>query len=198
MNKEGFINELKTRLNGLPKEDLDERISFYEEMISDRVEDGMSEEEAVSEIGPIDSVVDQIMSEIPLTRLVKQKVRPKQKMKTWQIVLLAVGSVVWVPLLIAFAAVAFALYIVLWALVIWLYAVTLIFAVCAISSIPMAFIFGKDGNVPGVLFSIAAGLVLAGLAIFLFFACIGVTKGVIRLTGKLMLKLKTSFVGKEK
>jgi len=198
MNKEGFINELKTRLNGLPKEDLDERISFYEEMISDRVEDGMSEEEAVSEIGPIDSVVDQIMSEIPLTRLVKQKVRPKQKMKTWQIVLLAVGSVVWVPLLIAFAAVAFALYIVLWALVISLYAVTLTFAACAISSIPMAFIFGKDGNVPGVLFSIAAGLVLAGLAIFLFFACIGVTKGVIRLTGKLMLKLKTSFVGKEK
>jgi len=198
MNREGFINELKARLNGLPKEDVDERISFYEEMISDRVEDGMSEEEAVLEIGSIDSVVDQIMSEIPLTKLVKQKVRPKQKMKTWQIVLIAVGSVVWVPLLIAFAAVAFALYIVLWALVICLYAVTLTFACCAISSVPIAFIFGSDGNIPGVLFSIAAGLILAGLAIFLIFACIGATKGVISLTGKIILKIKTSFVGKEK
>ncbi len=197
MNKEGFVNELKQKLSGLPAEDIEERLSFYIEMIDDRVEDGMSEEEAVSEIGSVDSVVEQIMSEIPLTKLVKQKVKPKRKLKTWEIVLLACGSPVWVPLLIAAAAVVFALYIVLWALVICIYAVDLTCAACAIAMIPMAFVYGKDGNAAGVLYSISAALLLAGLAILLFFASIAVTKAVIKLTGKAMLKLKTSFVGKE-
>ena len=197
MNKEGFVNELKQKLSGLPAEDIEERLSFYIEMIDDRVEDGMSEEEAVSEIGSVDSVVEQIMSEIPLTKLVKQKVKPKRKLKTWEIVLLACGSPVWVPLLIAAAAVVFALYIVLWALVICIYAVDLTCAACAIAMIPMTFVYGKDGNAAGVLYSISAALLLAGLAILLFFASIAVTKAVIKHTGKAMLKLKTSFVGKE-
>ncbi len=197
MNKDGFINELEQKLSGLPAEDIDERLSFYKEMIDDRVEDGMSEEEAVAEIGSVDSVVEQIMSEIPLTKLVKQKVKPKRKLKTWEIVLLAAGSPVWVPLLIAALAVMLALYIVVWALVICVYAAALSCAVCAVASVPMAFIYGKDANVAGVLFSIGTGLLLAGLAILLFFASAAFTKAVIRLTGKTILKIKTSFVGKE-
>ncbi|MBO4460337.1 MAG: DUF1700 domain-containing protein [Clostridiales bacterium] len=198
MNKEEFINELRQKLSGLPKEDIEERVSFYREIIEDHMEDGVSEEEAVASIGSVDSVVEQIMSEIPLTKLVKQKVKPKNKMKTWQIVLIAVGSVVWVPLLIAFAAVAFALYIVLWALVICVYAIALSFAVSAIASIASIAVYAAEGNVAGILYSIAAGLIMAGLAILMFFASIAVTKGVIKLTGKIILGIKTSFVGKEK
>lgn len=198
MNKEEFINELRQKLSGLPKEDIEERVSFYREIIEDHMEDGVSEEEAVASIGSVDSVVEQIMSEIPLTKLVKQKVKPKNKMKTWQIVLIAVGSVVWVPLLIAFAAVAFALYIVLWALVICVYAIALSFAVSAIASIASIAVYGAEGNVAGILYSIAAGLIMAGLAILMFFASIAITKGVIKLTGKIILGIKTSFVGKEK
>ena len=197
MNKEGFISELEQKLSGLPAEDIEERISFYKEMIDDRIEDGMTEDDAVSEIGPVDSVVEQIMSEIPLSKLVKQKVKPKRKLKTWEIVLIAAGSPVWVPVLIAVFAVVLALYIVLWALVICVYAAALSCAACAIASIPMAFIYGKDANVAGVLFSIGAGLLLAGLAILLFFASVAITKAVIRLTAKTILKIKTSFVGKE-
>ena len=47
MNKEEFLSELRTKLSGLPQEDIEERISFYSEMIDDRMEDGISEEEAV-------------------------------------------------------------------------------------------------------------------------------------------------------
>ena len=47
MKKDEFLSELKSRLNGLPKEDIDERVSFFEEAIDDRMADGLSEEEAI-------------------------------------------------------------------------------------------------------------------------------------------------------
>ena len=47
MKKEAFLNELRSRLSGLPHGDLEDRISFYAEMIDARIEDGMSEEDAI-------------------------------------------------------------------------------------------------------------------------------------------------------
>ena len=74
MNKEQFLNELKKGLSGIPKEDLDERVNFYSEMIDDRIEEGMSEEEAVSAIGDVKTIVSQIMAETPITTIVKERV----------------------------------------------------------------------------------------------------------------------------
>ena len=39
MNKEAFLAELRDRLSGLPADGLEERISFYREMIDDRMAD---------------------------------------------------------------------------------------------------------------------------------------------------------------
>ena len=50
MNKEVFLSELRKKLSGLPQSDIDERISFYAEMIDDRIEDGMTEEAAIEQI----------------------------------------------------------------------------------------------------------------------------------------------------
>lgn len=44
MTKREFTVRLGSMLSGLPKRDIDERISFYCEMIDDKIEDGMSEE----------------------------------------------------------------------------------------------------------------------------------------------------------
>ncbi|MBP3250195.1 MAG: hypothetical protein J6M48_07585 [Ruminococcus sp.] len=72
MNREKFISELREKLYGLSQSDIDERVEFYSEMINDRMEDGLSEEEAVAEIGSVDGIVEQIMGEIPITALVKE------------------------------------------------------------------------------------------------------------------------------
>ena len=50
MTKIKFLIELHNRLSGLPKDDVEERLSFYSEMIEDRIEDGLSEEEAVEAV----------------------------------------------------------------------------------------------------------------------------------------------------
>ena len=70
------METLRKRLAGLPQAEIEERLAFYNEMIDDRIEDGLTEEEAVAEVGPVEDVVNQIMSEIPLTALVREKVRP--------------------------------------------------------------------------------------------------------------------------
>ena len=50
-------------------------------MIDDRIEDGLSEEEAVGEIGPVDSVVSQIIADTPLPKLVKERVRSNRSLR---------------------------------------------------------------------------------------------------------------------
>ena len=57
MSKQEFLALLREGLSGLPREDAEERLAFYGEMIDDLMEDGMTEEDAVARIGPVDSVV---------------------------------------------------------------------------------------------------------------------------------------------
>ena len=101
MTKHEFLECLRTRLAGLPQEEIDARLEFYTEMIDDRIEEGASEPEAVAAVGTVDNVTRDILSQIPLGRLVKQKVKQKRKLSTAEIVLLALGSPLWLALLLA-------------------------------------------------------------------------------------------------
>ena len=197
MNKEQFLDGLRRELSGLPQEDIEERIAFYEEMIVDRMDEGMSEKEAVSGIGSIEEITRQIMSEIPLTKLVKEKVRPKRSLKAWEIVLLVLGSPVWIPLAIAAVAVLLSVYAVLWAVVICVYAVDFSFAAGTLAGVVGVFAYLKAGNPVGALFSLGTGIVCAGLAILMFFVSVWITKAVIKLGGRILLGIKISFVGRE-
>ena len=202
MYREEFLNELSAKLAGLPKEEVEERLSFYGEMIDDRMEDGVPESEAVAQIGTPEEIAEQIMSEIPLTRLVKEKVADRRrkssgKRKTWKTVLLIVGSPVWGALLIAGLAVVLALYVSLWAVVVSLWAVFAALAVSAVACLPASVIALVRGNPLAALGSFGAAFACAGLAILMFFACVAITKGVVKLTKKMMLKLKSAFIRKE-
>ncbi len=58
MNREEFINELNERLNNNP--DKDDIISYYSELISDKIDSGYSESEAVESLGSIDLILENI------------------------------------------------------------------------------------------------------------------------------------------
>ena len=197
MNKAEFLNELRTKLNGLPQNDIEERVSFYTEMIDDRVEDGMSEEEAIEQIGPVDKVVETIVSEIPLSKIVKAKVKPQKKMPVWAIVLLVLGFPVWFPLLISLVSVIFSVYLTLWIIVITLYAVDLSLAVACIASIASAFVAFIGGEPLVGLASIGSFMVCGALSVLMFFGCGYVVKGVVFVTRKMLLGIKSWFIGKE-
>ena len=80
-------------------------------MVDDRIEEGLSEEDAVAQIGSVDEVVSQILSDTSIVKLVKEKISPKRKMRAWEIILLILGSPVWLSILIALFAVVFCAYL---------------------------------------------------------------------------------------
>ena len=114
MTKKEFIEELKNGLCGLPEEDIRRSIEFYSEMIDDRIEDGKTEEEAVADIGSVKDAVEQIISEIPMSKLIKEKVKPKRRMCAWERVLLALGSPIWISIIAALFAVVVSVYASIW------------------------------------------------------------------------------------
>ena len=62
MNKKSFNNILYENLkNYLPYEDIQRTLNFFNEIINDKIEEGIPEEEAVKQLGSISSIVDQIL-----------------------------------------------------------------------------------------------------------------------------------------
>lgn len=197
MNKQEFLAGLRKGLSGLPQDDIEERLSFYGEMLDDRMEEGLSEEEAVSAIGSVEEIVRQTVADTPLAKIARERIRPKRRLKAWEIVLLALGSPIWLSLGIAAAAVVFALYAVLWAVIAALWAVFGALAVCALGSIPACVMFAVRGSGASALAILAAGMVCAGLSIFMFFGCKTATKGILMLTKKITLWIKNCFIRRE-
>jgi len=195
MDKTRFLDELRDRLSGLPESDLQERVLFYSEMIDDRVEDGLTEEAAVAEIGSVDEIVEQIMCGTPLASLVKEKVRRNRNLRTWEILLLVLGSPVWLPLTAAAFAVGLALCAVMWAVLICFWAADFSLAVCSAGGLAMAVWYLLRGSAAAAGLMLGAALVCAGLAILLYFGCLALTKGLARLMKKTLLWIKTLFAG---
>lgn len=206
MNKQEFLESLRAALSGLPEDNIEESILFYSEMIDDRTEDGMSEEEAIADIGSVSEIATLIIAEIPLLKIAKNKIKPKRKMKAWEIVLFCVGSPIWVSLLIAAFAVIISLYAALWSVIIALWAVFVSLAACSVAltivgaayGVVGGVVFINNANIYSGIVMFSAGLVLAGLSIFAFFGCKAATKGIIVLTKKLALGIKNLFIRKEK
>lgn len=198
MNKNEFISELKKGLSGLSESDVEERLSFYSEIIDDRMEEGMSESDAVAAAGPVDEVISRILADVPLSRIVKEKMSRRRSPSGREIALLVLGFPLWFPLLIAAAAVILSLYLVLWALVISLWAIELSLIVCALCGIAAAVVFFIRGRAIKGVALLGAALICAGLSVFLCFGCVAASKGAVRLAGKCAVGIKKMFMRKGK
>ena len=198
MRKQEFLTNLEERLSGLPSKDVKERLSFYSEMIDDRVDEGVAEEEAVSARGALDGITSQIIAEMPLYKMVKHKMDPQRRLKAWEIILLALGSPIWLSLLIALFSVVLAIYVTLWSLVISLWAVFASLVACAFGGVVGGAVLVCFGHTPLGEVLLACGLVCLGVSIFFFFLCKIGTKGCVWLSKKLGLLIKNFFIKGEK
>ena len=194
MNKSEFLEALKSKLQGLPEDDLQERLSFYEEAINDRMDEGMSEEEAVAELGSVDDVVTEIVGETSLVKLVKERIKPKRKIKAWEIVLLALGFPLWFPLCLTALILLLVAYLLVWVMVIVVYSVEISLAASSVAGLIGIFIYISQGQSP--LLPLGIFIMCAGAAILLFFGCIYFTKITIVLLKKILLAIKAAFIKK--
>lgn len=196
MTKKEFLSELRSKLQGLPPEDIDERVSFYEEMINDRMDEGKTEEEAVAEIGSVEDVVREIAKDTPLVKLVKEKMKPRRRIRAWEIVLIVLGFPLWFPLLITALVLIMVFWILVWVLVIVTYTVEIALSAASVAGVVafMAYFLNGEMNYT----AIGASIMCAGAAILFVFACIGATKGSIALTKGIITGIKMLFIGKKK
>ena len=196
MNKKDFLNKLKNALNGLPENEIEERISFYGEMIDDRIEEGLTEEDAVKEIGDTEKIVFQIMQEIPLGNLVKEKIKPKRRLLWWEILLIILGFPIWFSVLAALFAVFLSVYVCIWSAIISLWAVMVSFIACAIGFFAAFILLTISGNNLSGFAFLSISLVMAGFSILGFFFANLCTKGLLIATKKFALGIKSLFVKK--
>ncbi|MBQ6825782.1 MAG: DUF1700 domain-containing protein [Clostridia bacterium] len=197
MNKQEFLAELEKALRGLPQKDIEDRLTFYGEIIDDRTEEGLSEEEAVAAVGSASEIAAQIIADTPLSKIAKERIKPKRTLKAWEIILLAVGSPIWLSLIIAAIAVILSVYASLWAAIISLWAVFASVIACFIGFVSGGIIIAISNNTIAGIALIGAGIFCGGLSIFMSFGCKIATKGILILTKKLAIWIKNCFIKKE-
>ena len=193
MNKAEFTQQLTNSLAGLSQYDTSRSVDYYTEMIDDRVEDGMTEEDAVAALGSIDEIRSKILEEVPITKIVKEKMTPKRSFGAGEIVLLVLGAPLWLPLLLAGIIVILAIYISFWSIIFSLYVADLSVFISGLAGLIVAVI--KPGEPLGALFYAGCGIALIGVAILLFFGFNQVTKGLLFISKMIILGIKKMFVG---
>ena len=197
MSKQEFLRQLRKGLCGLPEADIEERVMFYGEMIDDRIEEGVLEDEAVLSVGSVEKIVEQVVADTPFAKIAKERIKPKRQIKVWEIVLLALGSPIWLSLIIALIAVIFSVYVSLWSVIISLWSVFVSLVACAVGGVAACAVLSVTGSVYTGVAMLSAGLVCAGFSIFMFYGCKLVTKGILFVTKKIAVWLKNCFIKKE-
>ena len=210
MKKEQFLRELGLRLASLPYADKKRSLDYYSEMIADRMEDGISEEEAVNKMGTPAFAAEKILTELPITTLARARAGGQRS--AFSIVMIILAAPIWISLLAAafsilisvFAAL-FSIIAVVFSLIITLWAAEAAFALggaAGIIACPLAILFAK--NMPLAFFVLGGGLVLIALAIFFYYGAIYATKGllyaskgILKLYGPICRFIKFCLIRKE-
>ena len=191
MNKQEFISALSKRLQSFDGYDVDERISFYCEIIDDKIEEGMNEEDAVAQIGTVDEVVEQISCDI--SPIKPASGTPKRKRSALEITLLVIGSPIWGAILISLFAVVLSLWVSLWAAAVVLWAAVLSLCVGSIAVIVAGVVLLTVGEKGTGLLAISTSLICAGLAVFMCYGSLMASKGMAALTKLLGRATKRCF-----
>ncbi len=174
MTKQEFLSELERALGKLPHAEVEQALAFYDEAISDRMEDGLSEAEGLAGLGPVNEIAAQIAAESP--PIPRAIARANTGSRTLNIVLLAVFSPIWIPVVLALAAAALAVYVAIWAVIAALWAVDAVLVLMPLAGLAaLASTLGGGMPLPGV-FVFGLSLVSSGFGLVASFAVFWASK----------------------
>ena len=197
MKKQEFLSLLNKELFGLPSNEVAERINFYSEMIDDSIEDGLSEEQAVEKIGSVKEISSQITADIPLSKIISNRLQPKRRLQAWEIVLIILGLPITLSIGVSIFAVIISVYASLWTGVISLWSAFISLVACCFAGVAgciMCFILGNSSTAIAIL---GAELVCSGLSVFILLICKLITKWTIKIPKQFILLTKKIFRKKE-
>ncbi len=195
MTEKQFLCELRRSLGDLSDKDVKDSIEYYREMIADKCEGGMSEEEAVAELGTPKAAAREIMMNMSLPKLIKNKCRPKKKLAVWEMVLLVLGSPVWLSLAVALFAVFISVYVCIWSVAISLFAVDVSLAASGIACVIIGVYTLFSVPLTGLIY-LGVGLVFVGVCVPLFYVCRKTVKWFIKISIMILRWIKRMFISK--
>lgn len=196
MTKADFLRLLERALMQLSEEERQKNLEYYSELLDDMMEEGMTEAEATAKLGSPNQIAQNILQEMPLSKLVSTRMKPRSGWTPLAIVLAVVGSPVWVPLLLAAVAVVLALFVSIWALGFAAVAVVIALAVAVVAA-PIFAVRAAVMTLPLGLMLLGAGLVLLGLCVLGGLMAVELCKLLWQLTVWLAHKIKGLFIRKE-
>lgn len=196
MTKADFLQLLERALSQLSEEERRANLEYYSELLDDMLEEGMTEAEATAKLGSPAAIAESILQEMPLSKLVSTRMKPKSGWTPLAIILAVVGSPVWVPLLLAGVAVVAALFVSIWALAAVAVVVVLALAL-AVIAVPVLTVRTAVLTLPLGLLLLGGGLVLLGLCVLGGLMAVELCKLLAQLTVLLAHKIKGLFIRKE-
>jgi uncharacterized membrane protein len=184
MNKQQFIMELRNSLKSFSLEEVKKIIDYYEELIEEKKEEGLKEEEIINDFGDIKSIVHAVTADLMIERTNtyesnENKVNKTNNVKNFFIILGICASPILLPLGIGFFAIFLSLAVVF---------ISLIFSFGVTAIVLLAMI------IPGVIQVVASGAGSAYIIIYISGMLLGsgimilLTIGTIHL-GKYLLNL---------
>ena len=66
MNKAEFMNDLSQKLDKLTDADREEYMSFFSELIDDKIEEGLAEVSVVESLGDTEQLAEKILTSVPV------------------------------------------------------------------------------------------------------------------------------------
>ena len=195
MKKNEFLAALRQTLSVLPQQELEKQLTYYDEMIADMMEDGMTEEDAVAKIGDPAEIGRSILADMPNPPPASGPMKPPQKVDSnktsfWVIFALILGFPVWFSVATALFAVVIAILATVFALVIAMVAVVIGLFFGGLGLIVASF-FTVGASMPAVILLIGTGLLLMGLSLLSSFGVYYLGKGfgfLVKKTGQLCSK----------
>ena len=200
MKKDEFLQKLKDEISIYPYEETKKSLEYYEEMINDRLEEGMTEDEAVASLGSVEDIAEQIKCELPITTIVKQKAYEKtkgEKIPSWVIILLILGCPLWISLIFSIGATILAIYVSIWSVALVLWVIDFVVGIISVISFFSVFVMLIRGSIASSVIFLGLSILCAGLAIFLYLASFFVSKGIAYGTYWLFKQIKRALVGKK-
>lgn len=206
MTREDFLEKLSEKIIFLPTVEKNKAYEFYNEIILDKKECGMEEEEIIAGFGDIDEIAARIITEyqeetaaLPprigyrqnngVSSPVSQPLPPKRSTGATVLLVtaLVLGSPIWLSLLIALFTVILSVVICIFALILSFWAVTAALVLSGVAGAGLSFLVLPQSPWLTVL-ELGLSLFLVGLGILLIPAMIKLTELSARFTAWIFRK----------
>ncbi len=110
MNKTEFLNKLFYYLKKMDSAEKNKFIVYYEEMINDYIENGLTEEDAIHKIGTPEKIADDLLNNYNSIKFEF----PSGGSKILNMIFIVIGFPLWGSFLLAFLLLVFSAYVVIW------------------------------------------------------------------------------------